>query len=123
MKKAIFGAWTDNEDSSSSSDEEEPTNTSNLCLMALENEEVQSPDSQYEFIFDELIFAFYDLMSEFKKAESRISTLKNINENLEKERNKFLDKNDALKQEINSLSKKYIISEKEKEVYINENKK
>ena len=45
MKKALFGAWTDNEESSSSSDEEEPTNIVNLCLMALEDEEVQSPNS------------------------------------------------------------------------------
>ena len=47
MKKALFGAWTDNEESSSSSDEEEPTNTANLYLMALEDEEVQSPNSSY----------------------------------------------------------------------------
>ena len=40
MKKALFGAWTDNEDSSSSSNEEETTNTVNLCLMALEDEDV-----------------------------------------------------------------------------------
>ena len=45
MKKALFGAWSDDEVLSSSSDEEETINTANLCLMALENEEVQSPDS------------------------------------------------------------------------------
>ena len=38
IKKVLFGAWPDNEESSS--DEEEPTNTANLCLMALEDEEV-----------------------------------------------------------------------------------
>ena len=40
MKKALFGSWTDNEDSASSSDEEEPTNSANLYLMTLEDEEV-----------------------------------------------------------------------------------
>ena len=40
MKKALFGAWTDNESSSSSSDGEEHTNTVNFCLMALEDEKV-----------------------------------------------------------------------------------
>ena len=76
MKKALLGAWTDNEESSSSSsdDEEKHTNIANFCLMALENEDVQSPDSQYDFTFHELMSTFYDLMSEFKKAGSRITT-------------------------------------------------
>ena len=82
MKKALFGAWSDDEELSSSSDEEETINTANLCLMAHEDEEVQSSNSQYEFTFDELIFAFHKLMSEFKKAESRIKKLKDLNETL-----------------------------------------
>ena len=43
MKKALFGAWNDDE-ASSSSDEEETMNTANLYLMGLE-EEVLSLDS------------------------------------------------------------------------------
>ena len=46
MKKSLFGAWTDNEESSSSSyDEKEHTNIAKFCLMTLENKEVQSPNS------------------------------------------------------------------------------
>ena len=52
--------------------------------MALEDEEVQSPNSRYEFTFDELTSAFHELMSEFKKVGSRIKTLKDLNENLQK---------------------------------------
>ena len=52
--------------------------------MALEDEEVQSPDSQYEFTFDELNYAFHEIMFEFKKVGSRIKTLKDLNENLQK---------------------------------------
>ena len=47
-------------------------------------------------------------MSEFKKVRSRIITLKEINENLEKEKNEFLDKNDTLKKVIDVLSEKCI---------------
>ena len=79
MKKALFGAWIDNESSSSSSDREEHINIVNFCLMALEDEEVQSSDPHYDFTFDELISAFNDLMSEFKKAGGRITKLKVIN--------------------------------------------
>ena len=83
MKKALFEAWTDNELSSSSSfDGEEHINTANFCLMAHEDDEVQSPDPLYDFTFDELISTFNDLMSEFKKAGNRITKLKVINENL-----------------------------------------
>ena len=104
IKKALFGAWSDDEELSSSSDEVEPTNTANLCLMALEDEEVQSSDSQYEFTFDELMSAFHELMSKFKKTGSRIKTLKGLNENLQKEKDKLLNKNNTLKRELNVLS-------------------
>ena len=53
--------------------------------------------------------AFYELMSEFKKAESRIKTLKDLNENLQKKKNKFLDENDTLKKELNVLFENCII--------------
>ena len=65
---------------------------------------------------------FYDLMSEFKKAGSRITILKNINENLLKEKNDLFEKNDTLRNEINALSIKCLTLEKEKEVYINDNR-
>ena len=73
MKKALFGAWSD--------DEEETTNIDNLCLMGLE-EEVLSPNSQTKFTFDELTSAFHELMCKFKNIGSRIKTLKDLNENL-----------------------------------------
>ena len=39
IKRAMFGAWTDNESSSSSSKEEEQSNFANFCLMAHEDDE------------------------------------------------------------------------------------
>ena len=66
--------------------------------------------------------AFYDLMSKIKKVGSRITTLKDINENLLKENNEFFDKNNTLRNEINALSVKCFTLEKEKEVYINDNR-
>ena len=99
MKKYLFRAWTDNE--SPSSEEEEHANTINFYLMTLEDEEVQSPDSQYDFTFDELMSAF--------------------NESLLKEKNKFFDNNDTLRNEINALSIKCSTLEKEKEIYIDDN--
>ena len=44
-------------------------------------------------------------MSEFKKVDSRIKTLKNINEALQDERNKILEENKLLQNDINALSK------------------
>ena len=106
MKKALFGEWNDDEELLSSSEEEETINTVNLCLMALEDEEVQTPNSHYEFTFDELTSTFHELMSEFKKAGSRIKMLKDLNGNLQNEKNKFSDENDTLKRELKILSKK-----------------
>ena len=123
MKKALFEAWTDNESSSSSSsDGEEHTNTANFCLIAYEDDEVQSLDPLFDFTFDELISTFNDLMSEFKKVENKITKLKVINENLLKEKNKCSNKNDSLRNEFDALSAKYISLEKENEAYINDNK-
>ena len=113
MKKALFGAWSDDE-VLSSSDEEEIMNTVNLCLMVLEEEEVLSPNLQYKFTFDELNSAFLELTFEFKKAGSRIKTLKDLNEMLQKEKDKILDENKVLKKELNALSKNYSELEKEK---------
>ena len=61
-------------------------------------------------------------MSKFKKAGGRIKILKNLNENLQKEKDKSSDENNILKKELNVLSKNYIILEKEKKVYIDENR-
>ena len=61
-------------------------------------------------------------MSEFKKAESRIITLKVINENLKKKKNEFSNKNDTLKKEINVLSEKCITLKKGKKAYIDDNR-
>ena len=106
MKKALFEAWTDNESSSSSSssDGEEHTNIANFCLMAHEDDEIQSSDPLYDFTFDELISAFNDLMSKFKKTRNRITKLKVINENLLKEKNECSNKNDSLRNEFDALS-------------------
>ena len=57
-------------------------------------------------------------MSKFKKAKSRIKILKDLNENLQKEKNEFSDKNDTLKEEINVLSKKCITLEKRKRLIL-----
>ena len=122
MKKVLFGAWTDNEEASSSSDEEETMNIVSLCMMGLE-EEVLSPDSQSKFTFDELNFVFHELMSKFKKAKSRIKIWKDLNENLQKEKDKFSDENDTLKRELTILSEKCITFEKEKKVYIDDNRR
>ena len=53
-------------------------------------------------------------MSEFKKAESRLKTLKDLNEMLQKEKDKFSDENKTLQKELNVLSKNYNDLEKEK---------
>ena len=90
--------------------------------MALEDEQVQSPSSHYDFTFDELISTFNDLMSEFKKTRSRITISKDMNENLLKKKNKFFDNNDILTNEINTLSIKCSILEKKKKVYIDDNR-
>ena len=74
MKKALFEAWIDNESSSSSSEGEEHTNTANICLMAHEDDEVQSSNPLYDFTFDELVSAFNDLMSKFKRQEIEIKS-------------------------------------------------
>ena len=123
MKKALFKAWTDKESSSSSSsDGEEHTNIANFCLMAHEDDEVQSSDPLYDFTFDELMSAFNDLMFEFKKAGNRITKLKVINENLLKENNEYSNKNNSLRNKFDSLSSKYMSHEKKNEAYINDNK-
>ena len=122
MKKALFGAWTDNESSSSSTEGEEHTNTANICLMAHEDDEVQSLDPLYDFTFDELVYAFNDLMSKFKKAGNRITKLKVINEDLLKEKNECSNKNNSLRNEFDALSAKYISLKKENMAYINDNK-
>ena len=101
MTKVLFEAWTDNE---SSSEGEEHTNIANFCLMAHEDDEVQSPDTLYDFTFDELMSAFNDLMFEFKKVENRITKLKVINEDLLKEKNESSNKNDSLRNEFDALS-------------------
>ena len=39
--------------------------------MGLEEEEILSSNSQYKITFDELNYTFHELMSKFKKVESR----------------------------------------------------
>ena len=75
----MVATWSDSEGSTLT--EEETTKTTNLCLMALEDE-VMSLEPQSEFTFEELNLAFHELLSKFKKAESRIKTLKDLNETL-----------------------------------------
>ena len=120
MKKALFGTQSDDE-VSTSSDEEETTNTANLCLMGLKDE-VISLEPQSKFTFNELILSFHELMFEFKKAGSRIKTLKNINEALQDESNKISEQNKSLQNDINVLSENYIALEDEKRIYIEENR-
>ena len=120
MKKALFGAWSDDE-VSISSDEEETPNIANLCLMGLEDE-VSSLESQYEFTFDELNSTFHELMSKFKKVGSRIKTLKDLKEMLQKENYKLSNKNKVLQNELNASSENYIELEKKKKVYIEVNR-
>ena len=79
IKRAMFGAWTDNESSSSSSEEEEQSNFANFCLMVYKDDEEQSSDNIYDFTIEELMTAFDELMSEFKKAGKKIDKLKVIN--------------------------------------------
>ena len=61
-------------------------------------------------------------MSEFKKAESRIKILKNLNETLQKEKDKISYENKVLQKDLNVQSKNYIELEKEKKVYIKDNR-
>ena len=83
--------------------------------MDHEDDEVQSPNPLYDFTFDELVSAFNDLMSEFKKAGNRITKLKVINEDLLKKKNECSNKNSSLRNEFDALSEKCISLEKGKQ--------
>ena len=105
LKKAMFGAWTDNESSSSSSSEEDKQYIhANFCLMAHQEDEEQSSD--YDFTFEELRTAFEELMSEFVKAGKRIDKLKVINDDILKEKTELNNKYDSLKNDHNALNLK-----------------
>ena len=117
LKRAMFGAWTDNESSSSSSSEEEQqSNFANFCLMA--HQEDKEPSSDYDFTFEELKTAFDELMLEFIKAGKRLDKLKVINEDLIKEKNEFNNKYDSLRDDYNALSSKSDILKEENKAHI-----
>ena len=119
LKKAMFGAWTDNESSSSSSSEEEQqSNFANFCLMA--HQEDEEPSSDYDFTFEELRTAFDELMSEFIKAGKRIDKLKVINDDLLKEKNELNNRYNSLRDDYKALtSESDTLKEKNKAFLIN----
>ena len=58
LKRAMFGAWTDNESSSSSSSEEEQqSNLANFCLMAHQEDEEPSSESICFVVVAVFVFA------------------------------------------------------------------
>ncbi|MFV0960615.1 hypothetical protein QML37_29340 [Klebsiella pneumoniae] len=89
-KKAFQACW---DDSDSSSDEEEKEETANLCLMALEEEQVSKSE------FDELLDTFEDLYSKYKHVCIKNKELRSENSELNSKKNELL-------LEINNLKKK-----------------
>ena len=72
-KKATMATWSDNDDSSS---DEKIYEVANLYLM-VQKEKITSK-IKFEFTFNELQDAFYDVLDEFKKFRLKIRILKNL---------------------------------------------
>ena len=72
----------------------------NLCLMAIEDQEVDL-DSTYSF--DELLVAYKELKVVFEKVVSKNKVLKNIAKELSNEMNDLIDEKNALEEENENL--------------------
>ncbi|GAV85135.1 zf-CCHC domain-containing protein/UBN2 domain-containing protein, partial [Cephalotus follicularis] len=79
LKKALI-AWYVSGDESS--DKETTTNLSNLCFMPIEDDEVDS----YPYTLDELQDAFDNLLIEFKKEYSKVSSRSKQVQNIQNEK-------------------------------------
>ena len=86
--------------------------------MAHEDDEEQSSDNTYDFTIEELMTAFDELMSEFKKAGKKIDKLKVINEDLLKEKNEFHNRYDSLRNDCIALTSKSAILKEENKAHM-----
>jgi len=98
-KKAMMAAW-DNSDDDSSDEDDEQQEVANLCLMAIEDQEVDL-DSTYSF--DELLVAYKELKVVFEKVASKNKVLKKIAKELSIEVNSLVEEKDFLEEENESL--------------------
>ena len=90
-KRAILRIWRDS-DTLSSNEEEE---AANICLMAIEDE--LNSENSFQFIFDELLEVFNDLMDEFKKLKLKNKEIKRLNLLLVNKKSKLLIEKKYLK--------------------------
>lgn len=90
-KKTMVATWSGSEDSSSNKEEEKSTN---LCLMALENDVIF--ETNLEFTFDELHNAFHNFLAKFKKLGLTNKSFKQANDFLTTETDEVLQRNKAL---------------------------
>ena len=75
----------------------------NLYLMAYENE--ITPETQNDFIYDELLEAFHELLNNLKELKIKNKNLKSRNQVLAKEKEEVDKKNEKLELKNQSLIK------------------
>lgn len=95
-----MATWSNSEHSSL---DEEPQEVANLYLMAYEKD--VTFEFKSDFTFDEFQNIFLDLLDKLKKTSLKFKELKGCNQELTKEKVKFLKEKESLLQENQILKK------------------